>query len=200
MQIIPEQVEEVIAGFAKLPGIGPRTAERLTFYLLRDERGLETELGQNLLKLKSSLTSCVICHNLASTTTCVVCDHPDRQRDGQLAALVGGEAIEGIAAAARLHGVDDAFQLAVAQQALDVEHAAEVDRLFAAHPRFGAASPRTRSLLAVFGDRERNREAALWSLPTSLWARMLFAASCSPTLDRDPQRRLQCRQATRSST
>jgi recombination protein RecR len=81
VQIIPKPVEDAIEAFAKLPGVGPRTAERLTFYLLRDERNLDSELGQALQNLKSSLATCAVCFNLTDSHTCVICSHPGRQHD-----------------------------------------------------------------------------------------------------------------------
>lgn len=80
MQLIPESVERLIEEFGKLPGIGPRTAERLTFYLLRDERGLNDTLGQALKDLRVNLTSCQRCFNLSDQSTCKICEHPSRDQ------------------------------------------------------------------------------------------------------------------------
>jgi recombination protein RecR len=78
MQIIPESVTALIDEFAKLPGIGPRTAERLTFYLLRRDGDHETRLGQALLQLRAGLSICTQCHNYSDSETCVICRNDQR--------------------------------------------------------------------------------------------------------------------------
>ncbi|HSX41506.1 MAG TPA: recombination mediator RecR [Candidatus Saccharimonadales bacterium] len=78
MQIIPPSVTRVIEEFSKLPGVGPRTAERLTFYLLRTDSGLEGRLGEALQELRAALDICQTCHNYSQSTTCVICSHPGR--------------------------------------------------------------------------------------------------------------------------
>jgi recombination protein RecR len=80
MQIIPAAVAAVIEEFGKLPGVGPRSAERLTFFLLRSGSGHEQRLGQALLDMKTNLTSCQRCHNLSEGEHCVICAHPDRDQ------------------------------------------------------------------------------------------------------------------------
>ncbi len=86
MQLIPKSVERLTGEFGRLPGIGPRTAERLVFYLLRDSRGQHEQLGQALMDLKDSLTTCEICFNLSDQTTCAVCSTHDR--DAHVLAVV----------------------------------------------------------------------------------------------------------------
>jgi recombination protein RecR len=75
LQIIPKSVEKLIEQFGRLPGIGPRTAERLTFFALRDQRG-----GQALLDLKSSIRNCEVCFNLTDQPKCVICSAPNRDQ------------------------------------------------------------------------------------------------------------------------
>lgn len=86
MRLIPEPVERLIEEFAKLPSIGPRTAERLTFYLLKSEPAQAASLGQALLGLHENLTRCEICRNLATANICVVCR--DTNRDKSIIAVV----------------------------------------------------------------------------------------------------------------
>ena len=81
MQLIPRSVEKLVAEFAKLPGIGPRTAERLTFYLLRSGKEQSSSLGQALLQLHENLRTCSACHNLTDQDTCAVCSNPQRRQD-----------------------------------------------------------------------------------------------------------------------
>lgn len=78
MQIIPKSVEALIEEFAKLPSVGPRTAERLTFYLLRQSNGTEQRLGQALLQLRQNLTTCRQCHNFSDTQPCAICNSHKR--------------------------------------------------------------------------------------------------------------------------
>ena len=86
MRLIPEPVERLIEEFAKLPSIGPRTAERLTFYLLKSDPVQAAGLGQALLGLHEGLTRCETCRNLATSTTCAVCASPNR--DASVVAVV----------------------------------------------------------------------------------------------------------------
>lgn len=78
MQLIPKSVSALIEEFGRLPGVGPRTAERLTFYLLRGNNGQEQRLGEALLHLRNQLTVCKNCHNYSEADLCVVCSNPHR--------------------------------------------------------------------------------------------------------------------------
>lgn len=78
MQLIPKSVSTLIEEFGKLPGVGPRTAERLTFYLLRGNNGQEQRLGEALMQLRNQLTICKNCHNYSEADLCVVCSNPHR--------------------------------------------------------------------------------------------------------------------------
>lgn len=78
MQIIPQSVAQLIEEFGKLPGVGPRSAERLTFFLLRADSGHEQRLGDALLSLRQQLSICQRCHNFAESELCVICAHPGR--------------------------------------------------------------------------------------------------------------------------
>lgn len=86
MSLLPAVVQDLIDQFAKLPGIGPRSAERLTFFVLRDPQRLANGLGDALQALDGSLVYCKQCHNLSEEDICVVCANP--QRDHTLLAIV----------------------------------------------------------------------------------------------------------------
>lgn len=86
MRIIPRSVERLVEEFGKLPSIGPRTAERLTFYLLRRDNAQAEALGQAVLQLKESLRRCELCFNLSEETICEVCQ--SRDRDSTVVAVV----------------------------------------------------------------------------------------------------------------
>jgi recombination protein RecR len=81
MQLVPRSVEALINEFAKLPGIGPRTAERLTFHLIRTDPQDAARLGEALVKLRVNLHQCQTCFNLAEGTTCDICTGSGRQTE-----------------------------------------------------------------------------------------------------------------------
>lgn len=80
--LLPEPIQNLINAFARLPGIGPKTASRLTFYLLRSSETLAQDLAEALHGLKASIGYCQRCFNitLAGRELCEICGHP--QRDG----------------------------------------------------------------------------------------------------------------------
>jgi len=80
MRIIPKTVQNLIDEFSRLPGIGPKTAQRLTFYLLRGTKERAESFGNAVLKLKSNIKICSTCSNLAESDPCVVCSDPKRDQ------------------------------------------------------------------------------------------------------------------------
>ncbi len=84
MDILPHSVERLIDEFAKLPSVGPKTAERLTFHLLRS--GGEQQLGEAALALKEGLGYCSSCQNFSSSELCALCSDP--RRDDSVWAVV----------------------------------------------------------------------------------------------------------------
>ncbi len=80
MRLIPKSVQRLIEEFGHLPGIGPRSAERLTFFLLRAQPANSQNLGQALLELHESIQFCQTCHNLAEAPECEVCTSTERDR------------------------------------------------------------------------------------------------------------------------
>jgi recombination protein RecR len=81
MAILPEPVQNLISAFERLPGIGPKTASRLSFYLLRGDEGISLQLAEALMKLKTSTALCPQCFNitLAGVDLCEICSNPKRQ-------------------------------------------------------------------------------------------------------------------------
>lgn len=78
--MLPKSIERLIETISRLPGIGPKTASRLTFYLLsRPEQELE-EYGAAFLGLKKDLQICGLCFNFAEADPCLVCASDDRER------------------------------------------------------------------------------------------------------------------------
>lgn len=75
---LPQPVQRLINEFARLPGIGPKSAARLTFYLLRagDEQALA--LAQALTDLKQRTRFCSVCFNITEDDPCVICQDDGR--------------------------------------------------------------------------------------------------------------------------
>lgn len=78
MSLLPPQILKAIEEFSKLPGIGPKSAERLTFHLLRSRRASPEHLGQSLIDLKSSIGYCEQCQMVTVKKRCVICDDASR--------------------------------------------------------------------------------------------------------------------------
>jgi recombination protein RecR len=74
----PEPVARLIEAFQRLPGIGPKTAQRLTFYMLKRPSDEVRELGDALLAVKQKITSCRICFNVTDEDPCRICGDPRR--------------------------------------------------------------------------------------------------------------------------
>lgn len=78
--VTPQSVERLIEAFAQLPGIGPKTASRLTFFLLRRPAEQTEALAAALHDLKQKTTFCSQCHNITETSPCAVCQDESRDR------------------------------------------------------------------------------------------------------------------------
>lgn len=72
-------LEKAVNEFAKLPGIGSKTAMRLVLHLLRQDATAVESFGQALITLKNEVKYCSVCHNISDTDVCSVCS--DMQRD-----------------------------------------------------------------------------------------------------------------------
>lgn len=79
MSLIPEAVERLAAQLARLPGIGPKTAQRLTFFCLRDDGGVVTGLAEALLAVRGLVRPCSRCFFIAEGELCAVCADPRRE-------------------------------------------------------------------------------------------------------------------------
>jgi recombination protein RecR len=71
-------LENAVDEFAKLPGIGRKTALRLVLHLLRCEEGEVEEFGNAIIQLKKEVKHCKICHNISDTDTCTICSSHSR--------------------------------------------------------------------------------------------------------------------------
>jgi recombination protein RecR len=86
VQPLAEPVSNLIEAFSQLPGIGPKTASRLTYYLLRNDEAIALRLAHALEELKSGTLFCTVCHNIADSDPCAICDNP--QRDHSIICVV----------------------------------------------------------------------------------------------------------------
>ncbi len=80
MPSLPAPIQNLILAFERLPGVGPKTASRLAFYLLRAPDDISKGLADALLTLKSSTGMCQNCFNItmAGQTLCEICASPKR--------------------------------------------------------------------------------------------------------------------------
>lgn len=80
MSSLPNSLQQLINFFEKLPSVGPKTAKRLGFYLLRmPERELE-DAAKHLINLKKNALYCTVCFNLTENTICAICDDAKREQ------------------------------------------------------------------------------------------------------------------------
>ena len=86
--LLPEPIQKLINAFERLPGIGPKSASRLAFFLLRAPQEAAQELSEALDKLKDKIAFCEECFNIteAGRTLCEVCENP--KRDGSMICVV----------------------------------------------------------------------------------------------------------------
>ena len=81
MARLPKSIEALIEEFSKLPGIGPKTAARLVFYLLSKAKEDVEKLGETVKLLQEGLTTCQICYNFAETSPCSICEDSNRKSE-----------------------------------------------------------------------------------------------------------------------
>lgn len=86
--ILPGPLQNLVNALARLPGIGPKTASRLTFYLLNAPEDLSRDLAEALAGLKTGVAFCKVCFNitLAGQEECEIC--ASFQRDGRVVCVV----------------------------------------------------------------------------------------------------------------
>jgi recombination protein RecR len=78
--VTPEPVTRLIEAFSQLPGIGPKTASRLTFYLLRRPAEQAEALAGAIRDLKQKIVFCSDCFNITEMNPCAVCQDEGRDR------------------------------------------------------------------------------------------------------------------------
>lgn len=83
---VPEPVTRLTEAFAQLPGVGPKTAARLTYFLLRAPDEISLNLSDALRDLKTETTFCSVCFNITVGDPCDICSDP--KRDEHVIAVV----------------------------------------------------------------------------------------------------------------
>lgn len=78
---IPKSITSLIEQFGRLPGIGPKTSQRLTFFLLHFPKEELERFAHALTGLKEGTRLCAICRNVSENDICSVCDDPVRQKN-----------------------------------------------------------------------------------------------------------------------
>jgi recombination protein RecR len=76
---IARAVQKLIDAFERLPGIGPKTAQRLTFYLLHVPQSELDDFASALSNLKKQTVICSLCFNVSETDPCHICTDPSRE-------------------------------------------------------------------------------------------------------------------------
>ncbi len=86
MPQLPEPLDRLISELSRLPGVGPKTAQRLAFHLLRAERQRAESLAQAIVDMKARIGFCERCYNIAEGSLCAICS--SARRDATLLCVV----------------------------------------------------------------------------------------------------------------
>ncbi len=79
--VFPKVITDLIDSLRRLPGIGPKSAEKLAFYLLRLPQSFLTDFSSSILELKNKVSYCEICKNVTDQKVCRICESADRDQD-----------------------------------------------------------------------------------------------------------------------
>jgi recombination protein RecR len=77
---VVEPVSRLIEELSKLPGIGPKSAQRLTYYLIRMPRSEASSLAEAITAVKEKIIFCSICQNITESDPCPICQSDERDR------------------------------------------------------------------------------------------------------------------------
>lgn len=81
MSDIAAPVAALVEELSKLPGVGVKTAQRLTFYILRSPNDQARRLAEAILRVKESIIYCSHCYNITETDPCPICSNPGRDQE-----------------------------------------------------------------------------------------------------------------------
>lgn len=97
-------LEQAVQEFAKLPGIGRKTALRLALHLLRLEEPVVDHFADSLVRLRHDVRRCRVCHNISDTDVCDICASPSRER-GLVCVVQNFQDVMAIEQTAQYHGL-----------------------------------------------------------------------------------------------
>ena len=80
MSVLPSSVEKVISELSKLPGVGPKSAARMTYHYLRVPNKEATRLGDALLEMDRTVKLCKYCFNVSDSDICDICSNEKRDK------------------------------------------------------------------------------------------------------------------------
>jgi len=81
MNFSSKLLEDAVSEFAKLPGVGQKTALRLVLHLLNKEPEEVSHFGNAIIRLRNEIKHCTICHNISDHNTCEICNANKRDRE-----------------------------------------------------------------------------------------------------------------------
>ena len=81
MQFSSALLENAVNEFAKLPGIGKKTALRLVLHLLKQDEGIVQGFGETIIKMRKDIRFCQRCHNVSDGETCSICSNRIRKQE-----------------------------------------------------------------------------------------------------------------------
>lgn len=84
--MLPDSITALIAALSKLPGVGPRSAERMALHLVQTESGVVKHLAEAIVTARERIQFCTTCGALTEQSPCAICD--DARRDGSLICVV----------------------------------------------------------------------------------------------------------------
>ncbi len=76
----PPNIRDFIKIFSKLPGIGPKSAERIAFYILSQSFEFSEQLSKSIIEIKKKVKKCHICGNIDTNDPCYICSEEERDR------------------------------------------------------------------------------------------------------------------------
>ena len=102
--LFPQPIKKLIDHFSRLPGLGPKTAERLALYLVKQDKNRLTDFGHTLLQVRDKIRRCELCGQISEQKLCSICT--DKNRDHSTICIVADEAnIPALEKSAEFNGV-----------------------------------------------------------------------------------------------
>lgn len=80
MSYLPEPMARLVEEFSRLPGIGPKTAQRLAFFMVNQPKGDVERFARALLAAREKMVTCSVCQNMTDVDPCRLCQDPARDR------------------------------------------------------------------------------------------------------------------------